>query len=190
MRPGGSDPMSPIDTPVFIIHEDQDDPKKCTARKLARFHFAQLVDERSVRPGSLLLDPFAEQALSPADAEHADRGLVALDCSWARAQQAFDELRPRSEPRALPYLVASNPVNYGKPFKLSTVEALAAALAILGRWEEAERAMSKFSWHETFWAMNEEPLTAYAACEDSAEVVEEQRAFAPPADEDGPDAPS
>lgn len=177
MRTHGSGPMSPIDTPLFIIHEDQDDPKKCTARKLARFHFAQLVDEAHVPHGSILLHPFAEQALSPADAEHADRGLVALDCSWARAKEAFARLEGRAEPRALPFLVAANPVNYGKPFKLSTVEAIAAALAILGRQEEAEMAMKKFSWHESFWAMNREPLEAYAACEDSAEVVQEQRAF-------------
>ncbi len=182
MRTAGSDPLSPIDTPLFIVHEDQDDPKKCTARKLARFHFAQLVDERSVRPGSILLHPFAEQALSPADADHADRGLVALDCSWERAREAFARLEARVEPRALPYLVAANPVNYGKPFKLSTVEAVASALTILGRREEAEMAIGKFSWHESFWAMNEEPLAAYAACEDSTDIVEAQRAFVP---EDG-----
>lgn len=179
MRTGGSDPMSPIDTPIYVVHEDQDDPEKCTARKLARFHFAQLADERRVPPGSILLHPFAEQALSPADADHADTGLVALDCSWERAREAFDRLEPRAEPRALPFLVAANPVNYGKPFKLSTVEAVASALTILGRREEAEMVMKKFSWHESFWAMNREPLAAYAECSDSSEVVEVQREFAP-----------
>jgi len=177
--------LSPIDARVLVVHEDDDDPEKCTARKMARFHIAELVDERAVPHGAILLHPFAEQALSPADADRLDEaGLAALDCSWKRAQQAFERIGARAQPRALPFLVAANPVNYGKPFRLSTVEAVAAALVILGREADARTVLSKFSWHESFWAMNEEPLAAYAACEDSTEVVETQAAFVPDEDED------
>jgi len=81
------------------------------------------------------------------------------------------------EHRALPYLVAANPVNFGRPMQLTTVEAFAAALAILGELDHAERIMAKFTWGETFLELNEEPLRRYAACEDSAEVVAIQQEY-------------
>jgi len=58
-------------------------------------------------------------------------------------------------------------VNFGRPMQLTTVEAFAAALAILGELDHAERIMAKFTWGETFLELNEEPLRRYAACEDS-----------------------
>ncbi|MGB7543972.1 MAG: DUF367 domain-containing protein, partial [Methanothrix sp.] len=57
------------------------------------------------------MSPFSEKALSPQD--KGARGLAALDCSWAHAEEAFS--RTSFVSRALPFLVAANPVNYGKP---------------------------------------------------------------------------
>ncbi|MFC6725997.1 ribosome biogenesis domain-containing protein, partial [Halobium palmae] len=81
------------------------------------------------------------------------------------------------EHRALPYLVAANPVNFGRPMRLTTVEAFAAALCILGERDHAERALAKFTWGETFLELNDEPLRRYAACADSSEVVSIQREY-------------
>jgi pre-rRNA-processing protein TSR3 len=73
--------------------------------------------------------------------------------------------------RALPFLVAANPVNFGKPCKLSSVEALAAALYILGEKERAGELLSKVSWGVRFLEVNREPLDLYASAKDSSDVI-------------------
>jgi len=65
------------------------------------------------------------------------------------------------------------------PTKLSTVEALAAALYIAGFGEEAERLLSIFKWGPHFITMNKELLDSYAKARDSSEVVELQKLFIP-----------
>jgi pre-rRNA-processing protein TSR3 len=158
---------------LHVRYEGNDDPDKCSARKLDRFGMASLHRSTRATPSGIVLNPFAEQALSPADADH-DR-LVALDCSWETAErEAFDL---DGVHRALPFLVAANPVNYGTPFQLNTVEAFAGALVILGEREHAERILSKFTWGHTFLELNEEPLARYAECADSEAVVAIQEEY-------------
>ncbi|MFB6152579.1 MAG: DUF367 family protein [Haloarculaceae archaeon] len=157
---------------LHVRYEGDDDPEKCSARRLARFDMAELHRSARATPAGIVLDPFADRALSPADREgtgtRRDR-LVALDCSWETAEREAFELD--GVHRSLPFLVAANPVNYGTPFRLNTAEAFAGALAILGERDQAERVLSEFSWGHTFLELNAEPLERYAACEDSADVV-------------------
>jgi pre-rRNA-processing protein TSR3 len=125
---------------------------------------------------AILLDPFAQKAISRADATIAEkRGLTALDVSWNKIRK-IESVRRKMELRSLPYLVASNPTHYGT---LSTAEALAAALFILGDRERAREILAGFKWGPTFFELNREPLEAYAAAADSAEVVAAQRQFMP-----------
>jgi pre-rRNA-processing protein TSR3 len=152
---------------LHVRYEGDDDPDKCTARKLERFDLAELHRSDRATPYGVVLNPHADVALSPADADAG--ALVALDCSWETAGEAMFSLA--GDHRALPFLVAANPVNYGNAFQLTTVEALAAACHILGHPGHAERVLAKFTWGETFLALNEEPLRRYAACEDSTDVV-------------------
>ncbi|MFC7057831.1 DUF367 family protein [Halovenus salina] len=152
---------------LHVRYEGNDDPEKCTARRLARFDEAELHRSTRSTPPGIVLNPFAERALSPADV--GELRLVALDCSWETAEaEAFDLDGPQ---RSLPFLVASNPINYGTPFQLNTVEAFAGALCILGERERAESVLSHFSWGQTFLDLNEEPLSRYADCDDSSDVI-------------------
>ena len=161
---------------LHVRYEGDDDPDKCTARKLARFDLATLHRSDRATPYGVVLNPHAERALSPADADEArENALVALDCSWESAGEKRFSLA--GEHRALPYLVAANPVNFGRPMRLTTVEAFAAALSILGDQDHAERVLAKFTWGETFLELNAEPLRRYADCADSGEVVAIQREY-------------
>ena len=154
---------------VHVYYEGDDDPKKCTARRLERFDRAILHRKMEAVPYGVVLNPHAERALSPADREVALDTLVALDCSWESAEEAAFSMP--GEHRALPFLVAANPVNFGRPFRLTTVEALAAGLYILGDPDHAADLLDPFRWGETFLELNAEPLERYAACADSTEVV-------------------
>ena len=77
----------------------------------------------------------------------------------------------------LPLLLAANPVNWGKPGKLSTVEALAASLVLMNQKEQARELLSKFRWGEGFLDLNKEPLQAYSEAKSSAELVALQFEF-------------
>lgn len=107
----------------------------------------------------------------------ASAGLGVVDCSWARLDEVpFDRLRSGAD-RLLPFLIAANPVNYGKPLRLSCAEALAAALHIAGFGEEARNVMAKFVWGDGFFTLNKELLDAYADCKNGKEVVSVQNEY-------------
>jgi pre-rRNA-processing protein TSR3 len=163
---------------IVVYHAGQDDPRKCSTLKLKRFGLARVVHRIKGLPrGAVVLNPFASKAFSPADRSLIiRRGLTAIDCSWIHASQVF-ELNMVGDSRALPYLVAANPVNFGTPTKLSTVEALSAALYIAGFPDEADKLLSKFKWGPEFIRLNQKYLDAYAKAQDSTEVVELQGKF-------------
>ena len=81
----------------------------------------------------------------------------------------------RGTSRCLPVLIAGNPVNYGKLTKLSTVEAIAAALYIGGFSDEAHTILDIFPWGHTFFELNQSLLDSYVQAKDSAEIVEMQK---------------
>jgi len=140
-----------------ILCFDQDDPKKCTAKRLERFHLSSNYKSfKSLPPRGIVLDPFSEKTLSKGDSILAEvGGIVGVDCSWKMADQTFAKLRLMGlEPRKLPDIVPANPVNSGKIGKLSTAEAIASALMICGEKEQAGEVMSIFKWGPAFLELN------------------------------------
>jgi hypothetical protein len=60
-------------------------------------------------------------------------GICVIDCSWAKIGEVHLSF---ANERLLPHMVAVNPVNYGKRFKLSCAEAIGAALQLVGREDQ------------------------------------------------------
>ena len=160
---------------IIIYHAAQCDPKKCTGLRLGKMKKAAILkDQRRIPRAAVVLNPVSEIAFSPSDRDAVlNAGVVALDCSWKQAEDIFMRSRTGIQ-RSLPYLIAANPINTYKPIKLSTAEAVAAALYIIGEVRAAEDTLSIFKWGHSFITLNKEWLDAYAACLSSTEVVQVQ----------------
>jgi pre-rRNA-processing protein TSR3 len=70
----------------------------------------------------------------------------------------------------VPYLVAANPTNYGRPWRLNCAEALAAAFHICGRPAWAAALLESFGYGDEFLRINAQLLDRYAACTSEEEV--------------------
>jgi len=161
--------------PLLAYRDNSCDPKKCTMKKLERAGMVRVFSRLSAIPKtSLILDPTAEKALSPADRKQT-RSITALDCSWEVLDT--EKVRTWRFKRALPFLLAAYPVNFGRPFRLTSLEAMAGALVILGEQEQAEEILAKVSWGLRFLQLNEEPLSLYAKAADSSEIIAIQGEF-------------
>ncbi len=161
------------DLRLLLVHTHQCDPRKCTGERVLSRGLAK----EAAAPAGILLDPFSEEALSAEDLPAAEReGVSVLDCSWNEISRtkSFPEIPRAVARRALPYLVPANPVNFGRPTKLSTVEAFAGAAWILGRRQQAEILMYAFKWGATFIDLNRELLDLYAAARTRKELLKTQ----------------
>jgi len=136
----------------------QDDPKKCTAAKLVKFGLATGIHKTSTK--TLVLDPFAEKTLLKKDKKLIN-SVTGIDCSWNLADKTFVK-KFTGIRRKLPPLLAGNPVNYSKLNKLTTVEAISAALYILGYSDLSLKILDKFKWGHTFFDLNKELLNEYS----------------------------
>lgn len=144
----------------------QDDPKKCTAAKMVKFGLAQNI--KKIGTKGLVLDPFSKNTLMPKD-KSLITSIVGIDCSWNLADRAFSK-KFNGIKRKLPPLLAGNPVNYAKLNKLTTVEALAASLFILGQENQGLELLDKFKWGHTFYELNQNLLDEYSKLENEEQI--------------------
>jgi len=159
---------------VYVLTRGEDEPEKCTAERLIRSGLAKRIYRiEDIPPQAITLNPFAKTYVKKTDRDMVRRwGIVAIDVSWKRGIKMLKELR-RGVQRVIPLLIAANPINFGKPFRLSTAEALAAALYITGFEREAISMLRIFKWGPNFLKLNDELLNKYreALSDDDIEMV-------------------
>jgi pre-rRNA-processing protein TSR3 len=127
-----------------------------------------------------VLNPFSAEPVLKKDTEIAD-SVCAIDCSWERADEVLKHQRLASHGigRRLPAMLAANPTSYAKLGKLSSAEALAGALYILGEKALAAEMMEKFKWGHTFLELNSNLLDDYAKAETEEQVVQLEKEYFP-----------
>jgi pre-rRNA-processing protein TSR3 len=146
---------------------EQCDAKRCTGRRLERMGLLKSLTLSTPFRG-VVLSPNGTRTVSAEDREVVQKlGIAAIDCSWKMIETVpFHKMKMGPE-RLLPFLIAANPVNYGRPLKLTCVEAMAATMYIVGMKEEAADLLSHFKWGKAFIDINEILLDKYAACKNS-----------------------
>ena len=139
---------------LYCLHYNECEPKKCTATKLYRFNLLKIIKKvKGNLRNSIILNPFAQKTISTNDRELILKyGLIVIDCSWKKLLK-LTKLESGNS-RKLPSLIAANPVNYGKWEKLSSAEALAAALFVTNFNDYGNLILSKFSWGIQFRNLN------------------------------------
>ncbi|KAF2482031.1 hypothetical protein BDY17DRAFT_253269 [Neohortaea acidophila] len=146
------------------------DAKRCSGKRLMRLGLMRELHVGQKHPG-IVVSPKAKTLVSPADRGILEQyGAAVVEASWNRIEEVPFARIGGPNPRLLPYLVAANQTNYGRPWRLNCVEALAATFAICGRMEWAEEILASFSYGRAFLEINAAVLRRYAACKDEEEV--------------------
>jgi len=143
-------------TEVLILRDPRESTAKCSLtplRGLARIRFERWEPERRFDVGRrLLLHPDGPPL------ERADSGtdLLLVDCAWRRLPRLLQSVQGELLPRSLPPLTTAYPRRskfFEDPARgLASVEALYAALALLG--EPRPELLADYRWREQFLAAN------------------------------------
>jgi pre-rRNA-processing protein TSR3 len=163
--------------PLYVWHLHECDPHKCTSIKLKKHGFVKFIPSlKYANKSSIVLNPLSNKVLSVTDKSMVEKwGLVVIDCSW-KDTTILDKFKNINMGRRLPLFFAANPTNYAKPYILSSVEAFASALIIIGKLNLAVRLLSLFKWGETFLSLNKLLIDSYMKAKDEFEIrrIEEE----------------
>jgi pre-rRNA-processing protein TSR3 len=145
---------------ILILVRRGEDPAKCTVRPLRGTPGLDFLPyplrQKPDLSRHLLLAPGAPP-LTPADA---DRPLLLLDASWRHAEKMCKTVAP-VEARSIPpgwstAYPRRSKIHADPGTGLATVEALFAALCILGRRDDS--LLRFYPWREAFLALNRDRL--------------------------------
>ncbi|MEM4718381.1 MAG: DUF367 family protein [Desulfurococcaceae archaeon] len=156
---------------IYAIIYHEDDPRKNTALRMIKAGIAVPITRKSRIGKPIILNPFSEDYLGPWLKEIVFKnGILVVDASWKRlTKNKFKGLRGFHV--KLPPLLPGNPVNYGKTCVLSSIEAVAASLYILGFRDLFEKLLGLYKWMNTFYDLNKELLEEYSKARDNWELV-------------------
>ncbi|KAH0572823.1 O-sialoglycoprotein endopeptidase [Spironucleus salmonicida] len=163
---------------LFMYDYEQCDPKRCSGQRLYKRNLLEKIP--ITRPfAGILLSSEGTFYLSQADiALAAQRGLGVVDCSWNEILNhnsvPVKSLKCRNH-RRLPFLVAANTVNYGKPMHLNCAEALIAGLYMLDQVEMAQKLSNEIEYGAEFLRINFDSLERYKGCVDSIQVEKAEK---------------
>ncbi|KAG0437015.1 Ribosome biogenesis protein TSR3 like protein [Dictyocoela muelleri] len=162
---------------IICYEFDQCDPKRCSAQKLIRLKKIEKYNLKRPFKG-IILSPIGDRVISKSDNERIKKyGIGIIDCSWSQIDTTYIKNIPCNHHRLLPFLVAANQVNYGKPIKLNCAEALFAGLYINGFVNEADLILKDFAYYDAFKDINKELIDAYSKCETGNEIINEQNKY-------------
>ncbi len=160
---------------VFYVYLRQDDPKKSTMKKLERYGLAKKIPLISIY-NKIFLTPYVDNYILNKDKFlYNEKGIAVIDGSW-NLINTIENIKNKNA-RKIPLLLPVNPVNYGKPGKLSSLEAIAASLFIMGYNDLAEEIISKYSWSQNFIKTNINPLNDYIKCNSNDECIEMEKSY-------------
>jgi pre-rRNA-processing protein TSR3 len=155
--------------PVLILKYHRENPKKCSVTAIEG---RPGVEIRAVKPGHSGYGPIELEGgillavdsppLTSADRgllDGPDRRLVLIDANWIRVPALLDALRPRGPlvSRSLPAEVRTayprrSKIHEDPAEGLATIEALAAALALLGSFDRS--ILDGYHWAKEFLELN------------------------------------
>lgn len=168
---------------IYAILYYEDSPVKNTTLKMIRAGIALSISKRGVRGCPVVLNPFSQTYHGPWLRDQVIKhGILVIDASWKKL--TIDKFKGiKGIHVKLPPLLPGNPINYGKPCILSSIEAVAAALYITSFKEEYNRLIGLYKWMKTFNDLNHEILEEYSKAQshdDLLKIINEYWGFENP----------
>ncbi|ANQ10974.1 putative ribosome biogenesis protein [Plasmodium coatneyi] len=160
---------------LFMFDYNECQNQKCSCKKLYRFKKIKKAPMNKKFKG-IVLTPFCDKFFSVNDKATMEKfGLSVIDCSW----KSLDLLKKCkfTNQRKLPYIIAVNSINYGKPYKLSCLESLAFCLYVCGYNKQCTDILNIYKWSSSFVNLNGELLDMYKLCNTHEEVKKVEDEF-------------